>query len=89
MNTEAAAGDCVRFEAPAQQLSASDCVMMRVPESWVSAACIGQLVPLLQHAIRASGAACHPAQATRFPAVRIPIVAAAASRLTNTSTLVA
>lgn len=57
--------------------------MTRVEEPCDSDLCIGQLVPLLQHAIRASGVACHPAQTARFPTHSVSTEASAAKRLAN------
>ena len=41
---------------------------------------MGQLVSLMQHAIRASGVACQPAHIATFPADRAKIAASAARR---------
>src|SRR5262245_31423599 len=48
--------------------------------------CIGQLALLMQHAIRASGVACHPAQTATLPTDRARIAAVAARRLAQLTT---
>jgi hypothetical protein len=45
--------------------------------------CIGQLARFVQHAMRASGVACHPAHTTRFPTHRVRVARIAAMRLAN------
>jgi hypothetical protein len=42
--------------------------------------CIGQVVPSMQHAIRASGVACQPAQTATFPAHKAKAATSAAAR---------
>ena len=83
----AAADDCVRFDAEPQQLSACAWLMTRVeaerPESDL---CIGQLVPLMQHAMRASGVACHPAHTARLPIESVRTAARAAMCLAKLAT---
>jgi len=77
----------VRFEAAAQQSSACTWLMTRVdPGPGDSDLCIGQLVPFMQHAIRALGVPCHPTQTATFPTHSVRIAAIAASRLATIST---
>jgi len=45
-------------------------------------------VPFVQHAIRASGVDCHPAQTDTFPTHSVRTAAIAASRLVSVSTYV-
>jgi hypothetical protein len=71
----------------AQQLSASAwlrTLVVSVPRS--ADACIGQVPPSRQHAIRSSGVLSHPAQRPEPPAEKKAISAAAAMRLVNIST---
>jgi hypothetical protein len=83
------ADDCARLDAAAQQLSACSWLTVRFEsERRESDLCIGQL-PFLQHAIRASGLACHPAQTTNCPAHSVRTVATAASRRASLSTWLA
>jgi hypothetical protein len=83
-NVIRAPDDCVRFDVAAQQLSACTCVMARPePAPWDFDLCIGQLVLLMQHAIRASAVACHPAQTDRFPTHSVKAAAIAAKCLAN------
>ena len=49
--------------------------------------CIGQLVPFVQHAIRASGVACQPAQTARCPTQSVRTAIIAASRRLTVTTL--
>ena len=66
----------------AQQRSASRCVSCEPPSSrsWCS---IGQDWPFLQHSIRASGVAAHPAHSPRLPATSTRTRAAAEVRRTR------
>ena len=80
--------ECVRSE-PAQQLSACAWLTMcLVPECWDSDLCIGHVASLRQHAIRASGVACQPAQTARFPTLSVSTAAIAARRRLITTTFV-
>jgi hypothetical protein len=75
------------LEAAAQQLSACTWLIVRFePVPCDSDLCIGQLVPFMQHAIRAAGVACHPAQTARFPTHSIRTATTAAKRLPNVIT---
>src|SRR5262245_61363510 len=56
------------------------------PELGDSDLCIGQLVPFVQQAIRASGVGCHPAHTETFPTHSVSTVANVARRLARTST---
>ncbi len=86
-NVECATDDCVRFDVAAQQVSACAWLMARPePLRRDSDLCIGQLVPLLQHAIRASGVACHPAHTATLPMQSVRIDAMAARRRPRTAT---
>ena len=88
-NVALAADDCVRFDVAAQQASACTWVIPRFEsDPRDSDLCIGQLVPLMQHAIRASGVACHPAQTARFPANSVAVAATAAMCLAKLTTYV-
>jgi hypothetical protein len=79
----------VRLDAAAQQLSACAWLITCVePEPRDSDLCIGHLVPFVQHAIRASGVGCHPAQTDTFPTHSVRTAAIAASRLVSVSTYV-
>jgi len=81
-NEAPAADDCVRFDVAAQQLSASSCVIRRFEVVPCDVdLCIGQLVPFTQHAIRASGVACQPAQTATFPTHSVRMAAILARRL--------
>src|SRR4051812_5878983 len=54
---------------PAQQVSACTWVTCRIDcDPWDSDRCIGHEAPSWQHAIRASGVACQPAQTATLPA---------------------
>lgn len=53
-----------------------------------SCACIGQLAPVVQQAIRASGVGCHPPQTAGFPTESVSTAATAATRLVNPITSV-
>jgi len=69
-----------------QQLSASAWLTTFVaPVAGGADVCIGQ-ASLVQHAIRASGVASHPAQRPEPPTERLTIAAAAAMRLMSSST---
>ena len=82
-----AADDCDSLDAAAQQLSACTCVIARFePEPCDSDLCIGQLVAFMQHAIRASGVPCHPAQTAAFPTHSVRTESIAAKRLTSSTT---
>jgi hypothetical protein len=59
------------------------------PEPRDSDVCIGQLVPSVQHAIRASAVACHPAHTARLPTHNVRTAATAATRLANVIQLIA
>src|SRR4051812_26648303 len=72
---------------PAQQLSACAWVTCRVEcDPCESDRCIGHEDPSWQHAIRASGAACQPAQTATFPAQSPRIASSAARRRVTPST---
>jgi len=87
-NVGRAAAESCRCAAAAQQLSACDWLTIRVAEcSWLSDVCIGQLVPFMQHAIRASGVACQPAQTATLPTSRGRRATTAAHRRINATTL--
>jgi len=80
---------CVRLDAAAQQLSACAWLITCVePEPRDSDLCIGHVVPFVQHAIRASGVDCHPAQIGRFPTLSVRTATIAASRPVSVSTSV-
>jgi len=84
-----ATDDCVRFDVAAQQLSACTCVMLRFALGACDPdRCIGQLVPLMQHAIRASGVACQPAQIAPFPAQSVRMAAMLARRFIKPTSFV-
>jgi hypothetical protein len=77
----------VLLDAAAQQLSACAWLITCLePERRGSELCIGQLVPFVQHAIRASGVDCQPAQTETFPTHSVRTAAIAASRLVRVST---
>ena len=85
-NAASAVEACVRSDAAAQQLSACAWLITCVePEPRDSDVCIGHLVPFLQHAIRASGVDCQPAQTEMFPTDSVRTAAIAASRLVTVS----
>ncbi len=87
-NVEFVVVECVRSE-PAQQLSACAWVTVWLePECRDSDVCIGHVASLRQHAIRASGVACQPAQTARFPPQSVRIAAIATSRRLSTTTFV-
>ena len=68
-------------QTPAQQPSACawvTCAVDRDPCD--SDLCIGQEASSWQHAIRASGVACHPAQTATFPTHSVRTAASAARR---------
>ena len=88
-NDDVATDDCVQFAAAAQQLSACAWPIVRVePKRCDADLCIGQLVPIMQHAIRASAVACHPAHTLRLPPDSVRIAATAAMRLAKRTTYV-
>ena len=73
--------------ADAQQLSACACVRARSDaELCESPLCIAHSLSSAQQAMRASGAANHPAQVAAFPAIRPNVSARAARRRTNLTT---
>jgi hypothetical protein len=79
-NVEPAAAESLRCAEAAQQESACAWLTIRSDEcSWRSDLCIGQVAPSMQHAIRPSGVACHPAQTAAFPPERARTAAIAAS----------
>jgi hypothetical protein len=83
-NVECATENWVRFDVAAQQLSACAWLMARLERARSrSDLCIGQLVPLMQHAIRASAVGCQPAQTERFPKHNVETIAIAANRRTS------
>ena len=88
-NAVLATDDRVRLDAAAQQLSACTWLMVCLDlEPCGSDLCIGQLVPFMQHAIRASGVACHPAQTARLPMLSVRIATIAAKRADSAVTYV-
>lgn len=79
--------DCVRVEVAAQQLSACAWLIVRFEAgSCGFDLCIGQVVPFMQHAIRASGLDCQPAQTAALPAQSVSIATRADRRLTKPTT---
>lgn len=75
--------------AAAQQLSACACVTVVrwEPTLCDTALCIGQAMPSVQHAIRASGVGAHPAQTAALPANKTRLSAATDMRRTNVNTV--
>lgn len=73
--------------ADAQQLSACAWLIARLEAEWSdSAMCIGHVSSSAQHAIRASGDDCHPAQTAKFPMPSATTAAIAARRLLDFNT---
>jgi len=82
--------DRVLVDLAAQQSSACAWLMTRVALESCALdpdLCIGHAVPFSQHAIRASGVACHPSQKARFPVHSGKTATSAAKCLTNPFTL--
>jgi hypothetical protein len=76
-----AAAESRRCAEEAQQLSACAWLTTRVKECWwLSDVCIGQVVLFMQHAIRASGVGCQPAQTATFPTTSVRRATIAAPR---------
>src|SRR5262245_30687638 len=75
-----AAADSRRWAEVAQQLSAVAWSMSLEEWPWASGLCIGQIVPLMQHAIRASAVACHLAHMATFPTDNVRSATIAARR---------
>ena len=87
-NVDPAAAESRRCAAAAQQLSACVWLITRLEECpWLSDLCIGQVVPFMQHAIRASGVACQPAQMPMFPTNNVSIAMIAEPRRTSATTV--
>ena len=72
----------------AQQLSASAWLTPAVEsEPGTSLLCIGQAAPSTQHAMRASGVACHPAHSAQLPAVMVSTATNAIARVRTCFTI--
>src|SRR6185295_9044794 len=81
---------CARVEDAAQHESACAWPIARLePSSRPFDVCIGQCVPFLQHAIRASGVGCQPAHTAMLPAHNARAAANAAKRRNMVTALLA
>src|SRR6478672_3393939 len=79
----------LRLDAAAQQVSACVWLMAWLEgEPCDSEGCIGQLVPFMQQASRASGAACQHAQIALFPRHSVRMAAILAKRLAQATSSV-
>lgn len=86
-NVEPAAAESLRCAEAAQQESACAWLTTRVEGcSWPSDLCIGQVAPPMQHAIRASGVACQPAQTAMLPTINVSNATTAEARRTRVTT---
>lgn len=87
-NVELVVVESVRSEAAQQSSACAWLTACLLPECWDSDLCIGHAASSLQHAMRASGDACQPAQTARFAPQSVRTATIATSRRLSTTTFV-